>query len=171
MTHIEALLDEYNERYQSLDLGLMELLNSIMTFRLKYKFWLTIMLLMICQTVCGQFVYDRSNMTIGKIDSNGYVYNRSNMTIGRIKSDGYIMDRSNMTIGRIMNDGRIMDRSNMMIGKVESDGYVKDRSNMTVGRIKPDGYVVDRSNMTIGRAKGIPITYAAVYFFFNKFGY
>ena len=76
-----------------------------------------------------------------------------------------------MTIGRIMNDGRIMDRSNMMIGKVESDGYVKDRSNMTVGRIKPDGYVVDRSNMTIGRAKGIPITYAAVYFFFNKFGY
>lgn len=64
----------------------MKLLNSIMTFRLKYKFWLTIMLLMICQTVCGQFVYDRSNMTIG-------------------------------------------------------------------------------------RAKGIPITYAAVYFFFNKFGY
>ena len=98
----------------------MELLNNIMIFRLKYKSWLTIMLLMICQTVCGQFVYDRSNMTIGKIDSNGYVYNRSNMTIGRIKSDGYIMDRS---------------------------------------------------NMTIGRAKGIPITYTAVYFFFNKFGY
>ena len=53
--------------------------DEIKTRRLKYKFWLTIMLLMICQTVCGQFVYDRSNMTIGKIDSNGYVYNRSNM--------------------------------------------------------------------------------------------
>ncbi len=86
---------------------LMKLLNSIVTFRLKYKSWLTIMLLMICQTVSGQFVYDRSNTTIGKIDSNGYVYNRSNTTVGRIKSDGYIMDRSNMTIGRIMNDGRI----------------------------------------------------------------
>ena len=59
--------------------------DEIKTRRLKYKSWLTIMLLMICQTVCGQFVYDRSNMTIG-------------------------------------------------------------------------------------RAKGIPITYAAVYFFFNKFG-
>lgn len=46
-------------------MGLMKLLNSIVTFRLKYKSWLTIMLLMICQTVCGQFVYDRSNMTIG----------------------------------------------------------------------------------------------------------
>ena len=44
---------------------LMKLLNSIMIFKLKCKFGLTIMLLMICQTVCGQFVYDRSNMTIG----------------------------------------------------------------------------------------------------------
>ena len=68
-----------------------------------------------------------------------------------------------------MKDGRIMDRSNMTIGKVESDGYVKDRSNMTLGRIKPDGYVIDKGNMTIGRAKDIPITYAAIYFFFNMF--
>ena len=63
----------------------------------------------------------------------------------------------------------LYDRSNMTIGKVESDGYVKDRSNMNLGRIKPDGYVLDRSNMTIGRAKGVPISYVAVFFFFHLF--
>jgi hypothetical protein len=38
-----------------------------------------------------------------------------------------------------------------------------------LGRIMPDGYVVDKGNMTIGRAKDIPITHAAIYFFFNMF--
>jgi hypothetical protein len=45
-------------------------------------------------------IVDRSNMTIGKIDSDGYVKDRSNMTIGRVKSDGYVVDRNNITIGR-----------------------------------------------------------------------
>ena len=57
----------------------------------------------------------------------------------------------------------------MKIGKVDSDGEVKDRNNMQIGRVKADGTVVDRSNMTIGYAKGIPTTYAAVFFFFNLF--
>ena len=47
------------------------------------------MLFMVCQMVCGQSLYDRSNMSIGKIGSDGYVYDRSNMTVGRFKSDGY----------------------------------------------------------------------------------
>ena len=58
-----------------------------------------VMLFMMCQSACGQYLYDRNNMTIGKIDSNGYVYNRSNMTIGRFKPDGLIVNRSNMTVG------------------------------------------------------------------------
>ena len=61
------------------------------------------MFFMICQTVCGQFVYDCSNITIGKIDSHGYVYNRSNTTVGRFKSDGVIENRSNMLVGRRIN--------------------------------------------------------------------
>ena len=43
------------------------------------------LLLVSCQFAYGQYIYDRSNMTIGKIDSRGYVYNLSNMTrIGTI---------------------------------------------------------------------------------------
>ena len=66
----------------------MKPLNNLVTFISKNRSWLTIMLFIIRQIVCGQFVYDRLNMTIGKIDSKGYVYNRLNMTIGRFKSDG-----------------------------------------------------------------------------------
>ena len=74
-----------------------------------------------------------------------------------------------LLVGQTVRGQYLYDRSNMTIGKVESDGYVKDRSNMNLGRIKPDGYVLDRSNMTIGRAKGVPISYAAVFFFFKMF--
>ena len=58
------------------------------------------MLFMMCQTISGQSLYDRSNMTIGKVESDGYVKDRSNMTLGRIKSDGYVLDKSNMIIGK-----------------------------------------------------------------------
>ena len=33
---------------------------------------LTIMLFMMCQMVCGQTIVDRSNMTIGKVDSDAF---------------------------------------------------------------------------------------------------
>ena len=57
----------------------------------------------------------------------------------------------------------------MKIGMVDSDGEVKDRNNMRIGRVKPDGTVVDSNNMTIGYAKGIPMEYAVVFFFFKIF--
>ena len=47
---------------------------------------LTIVLFMMCQMVCGQTIVDRSNMTIGKVDSDGTVKDRSNMTLGKVKS-------------------------------------------------------------------------------------
>lgn len=144
------------------------LLVSIMTQELRKVIFVIVMIG--ASLHCGaQSLLDKSNMTIGKIGSDGYVYNRSNMIIGRFKSDGYIVDKSNMMVGRIREDGSILDRSNMTIGKVDSDGTVKDRNNMTLGRIKSDGYVVDRNNITIGRAKDVPVPYAAVFFFFNLF--
>ena len=130
----------------------------------------SILLVLWASQLCGaQTLYDKSNMLIGRIESDGFVYNRSNITVGRFKSDGWIVDRANMTIGRIMSDNRIVDRSNMAIGKVESNGYVKDRSNMTIGRVKPDGYVLDKSNVIIGKAKDTPTAYVAVFFFFKLF--
>ena len=62
--------------------------------RLECKILFAVMLLMMCQSARGQYLYDRNNMTIGKIDPNGYVYDRSNMTIGRFKADDVIVNRS-----------------------------------------------------------------------------
>ena len=69
-------------------------------------------LFMIIFTACvttysyGQVVSDKSNMTIGKIESDGVVRDRSNMTIGRFDKDGVIRDKSNMTIGKVESDGQ-----------------------------------------------------------------
>ena len=53
--------------------------------RNKCRVLLTIVLFMMCQMVCGQTFVDRSNMTLGKVKSDGYVVDRNNMTIGRAK--------------------------------------------------------------------------------------
>ena len=90
-----------NERYFLI--GINHEMNMMRWYECKTLF--AVMLFMICQTISGQSLYDRSSMTIGKISSDGYVYNRSNMTIGRFKNDGYIVDRNNMTLGRIKSDG------------------------------------------------------------------
>jgi len=117
----------------------------------------------------AQSLYNSYNMHIGKIESDGLVRDRSNMMIGKFRSDGTIENRNYMMMGKIERDGTIRNRSNMMIGKVNSDGEVRDRSNMQIGGVKSDGTVVDRSNKTIGYAKGVPATYAAVFFFFGLF--
>lgn len=57
----------------------------------------------------------------------------------------------------------------MNIGKIEKDDMVRDCNNMTIGKFDSDGTFVDCNNMTIGYAKGVPVTYAAVFFFLNMF--
>ena len=63
----------------------------------------------------------------------------------------------------------LSDGSNATLGKVESSGYVVDSSNRTLGKVLSDGTVVDSHNSTIGYARGVPKTYAAVFFFFDFF--
>lgn len=126
--------------------------------------------LVLSHSLCfGQDIRNGSNVFVGKIEANGIVRDGSNMTIGKIESDGDVRDRNNMLVGRIGTNGTIRDKNNMMIGRVESDGTVRDRNNMMVGKVKPDGTVIGRNNMTIGYAKGVPMTYAAVFLFFNLF--
>jgi len=94
------------------------------------------------------------------------------VTLLMLCTAGYTQDlrnSSNMLVGKIEKDGIIRDRSNMSIGKVDGDGVVKDKNNMLIGRVKSDGTVVDRNNKTIGYAKGIPMRYAAVFFFLKMF--
>ena len=53
------------------------------------------------------------------------------------------------------------------IGKIESDGTVRDKSSFVVGKVASDGTVRDASNRIIGHAKGVPVRYAALFFFFD----
>lgn len=74
-------------------------------------------------------------------------------------------------VGKIEKDGTVRECMNMLVGKVKSDGEVVDKNNMQTGRVKSDGTVVNRHNMTIGYAKNVPVTYAAVFFFFGFFNH
>ena len=55
------------------------------------------------------------------------------------------------------------------MGKVESNGTVRNSNNSTLGKVDSDGTVRDSNNHVIGYAKGVPTTYAAVFFFFSFF--
>ena len=63
----------------------------------------------------------------------------------------------------------LRNANNSFIGKIESDGTVRNSSNSTIGKIESDGTVRNGSNSTIGYAKGVPVRYAAVFFFFDFF--
>ena len=97
------------------------------------------------------------------------IRNGSNMLVGRIEASGIVRDSNNMTIGKIESDGDVRDRNNMLVGRIGTNGTIRDKNNMMIGRVESDGTVRDRNNMTIGYAKGVPVTYAAVFLFFNLF--
>ena len=103
----------------------------------------------------AQDLRNSSNSYIGKIESDGTVRNSSNSCIGKIERDGTIRNSSNA--------------SNSSIGKVESNGTVRNGSNSSIGKIESDGTVRNSSNSCIGYAKGVPVRYAAVFFFFDFF--
>lgn len=46
---------------------------------------------------------------------------------------------------------------------------LRNASNSLIGKIESDGTVRNGSNSTIGSAKGVPVRYAAVFFFFDFF--
>ena len=68
-----------------------------------------------------------------------------------------------------MNAQDLRNANNSTIGKIESDGTVRNSSNSTSGKIESDGTVRNSNNATIGYAKGVPVRYAALFFFFDFF--
>ena len=116
----------------------------------------------------AQDLRNSSNSYIGKIESDGTVRNSSNSSVGKIERDGTIRNSSNTSIGKIESDGTIRNGNNSSIGKVESDGTVR-KNGSSVGKIEKDGTVRNSSNSCIGYAKGVPVKYAALFFFFDFF--
>ena len=68
-----------------------------------------------------------------------------------------------------MNAQDLRNANNSSIGKIESNGTVRNSSNSTSGKIESDGTVRNSNNATIGYAKGVPVRYAALFFFFDFF--
>ena len=61
----------------------------------------------------------------------------------------------------------VQDASYRIVGHIKSDGTIQDASYRIIGHIKSDGTVQDASYRIIGHAKGIPMRWAALYFFFR----
>ncbi len=54
------------------------------------------------------------------------------------------------------------------VAHITSDGTIQDSGYRTIGHITKDGTIQDASYRTIGHAKGIPLQWAAFYFFFKE---
>ena len=79
-----------------------------------------------------------------------------------------IQDASYRAVGFIKANGTIQDASYRTIGYIKDNGAIQDASYRTIGYVKADGTVQDASYRTIGYAKGIPLQWAALYFFFSN---
>lgn len=77
-----------------------------------------------------------------------------------------LKDSNYRTTGHIKQDGTIQDSNYRTVGHVKSDGTIQDSNYRTVGHIRNDGTVQDSNYRTIGHAKGVPVTWGAVLFFF-----
>jgi len=128
------------------------------------------LLMVLCVGICSaQTIRNTNNSVVAKIDTDGTVRNSNNSVIARINSYGDIRDCNNHLLGKIGSNGDIRDRNNSYMGRVESNGVVRNSNNSTLGKVENDGTVRDSNNHTISYARGVPIRYAAVLFFFNFF--
>ena len=127
-------------------------------------------LMVLCVGLCSaQTIRNTNNSVVAKIDNDGTVRNSNNSVIARISNNGDIRDSNNHLLGKIGSDGVIRNSNNSYLGKVESNGVVRNSNNSTLGKVEVDGTIRDSNNHTIGYAKGVPMKYAAVFFFFGCF--
>ena len=61
---------------------------------------------------------------------------------------------------------QVQDALYRVVAHIKSDGTIQDSSYRIIGHVKSDGTVQDSSYRIIGHAKGIPMRWAALYFFF-----
>ena len=71
------------------------------------------------------------------------------------------------TIGHLKPDGTVQDSNYRNVGYIKNDGTVQNSNYKTIGHVKSDGTVQDANYRTIGHTKGVPMEWAALYFFFN----
>ena len=84
-----------------------------------------------------------------------------NLFAQRVTNGSYQM------VANIKSDGTIQDSNYRTIAHIKSDGTVQDGSYRTIGHIN-NGTVKDSNYRSIGHADGVPMKWAAYYFFFLK---
>ena len=129
-------------------------------------FFILLMITLSALGVRAQTVQDSNYRTVAHIKSDGTLQDSNYRTIGHIKGDGAIQDSNYKTIGHLKTDGTVQDANYRTVGHIKSDGTVQDSNYKTVGHVKQDGTVQDSNYKTIGHAQGIPMAWAALYFFF-----
>jgi hypothetical protein len=102
---------------------------------------------------------------VGMIKPDGTVLDESDKLAGRIKKDGMVTDKQSVITGYIKEDGTIENEAHSVVGYVQNDGTILDKDKKVLGYIK-EGVVTGGNNETIGYAKGVPVKWAAVYYFF-----
>ena len=115
----------------------------------------------------AQMVQDAGYKVVAHIKTDGTLQDESYRVIGHIKADGTIQDSSYRVVGHLKSDGTVQDASYRVMGHIKSDGTVQDSSYRVIGHIKEDGTVQDASYRVIGHTKGVPMEWAALYFFFR----
>lgn len=63
---------------------------------------------------------------------------------------------------------RIQNSNYGTVGYIGSDGRIQDSNYHTIGYINSDGRIQDSNYHTIGYAKDVPVSGAAMFFFFMK---
>ena len=124
------------------------------------------MLFMLCTALCpAQMIRNSNQSVMAKVDADGTVRNSNNSVIARISGNGDIRDSNNHLLGRIGSSGDVRNSNNSYLGKIEGNGIVRNSNNSLLGKVERDGTVRDSNNHVIGYARGVPMRYAAVYFY------
>ena len=129
---------------------------------------LPICILLIGTGAYAQRITDSGFRTIAHLKSDGTIQDASFKVSGYFKKDGSIQDSSFRTIGYLKDNGAVQDRSFRTIGYIKADGTVQDSGFRTIGYVRKDGIIQDASFRTIGHADGIPLKWAAYFFFFQN---
>ena len=116
----------------------------------------------------AQTVKDAGYRTVAHIESDGTIKDAGYRTIGHIESNGTVKDAGYRTVGHITSTGKVQDEGYRTVGYIKDDGTVQDSGYRTIGHIRDDGTVQDAGYRTIGHAEGIPLHWAAFFFFFVK---
>lgn len=78
-----------------------------------------------------------------------------------------LRDKYGSQIGTIENNGTIRDKYGSQVGKIDSNNTVRDKYGSQIGKIDNDGTIRDKYGSSIGSARGVPKTWAGLYFFFS----